>query len=284
MDVKKIIAHLDEHLTKTGLSSIDPVEANQLLTREKLLVNSKSSPGLPLRKLLRKGLLPHAFQSGGKGSSWVIPLSSTKNTIGSNYEHKTKSPVKEKKNIDEKTKPENINEILKEIEKARLKYKPNVVKYLLIAEAPPDSIDRFFYFENVRQHDYLFLGVAQALYPKLKTQFITEGRKEETKKEILEKLQSEGFYLLDLSDLPLSLLDGKLQEQLPNLKKKIEEVVENDTKIILIKANVYDLAYPYLVSQGIKNIIDERISFPGQGGQIKFQVEFAEALKEAGYK
>lgn len=75
-DIKAIITHLDTYLSRTGQLSIDPVEANAILARAGLLGDSKDRPGKPLRDLLRKGLLPHAFQSGGKGSSWTIPHSS----------------------------------------------------------------------------------------------------------------------------------------------------------------------------------------------------------------
>ncbi len=36
-----------------------------------------------------------------------------------------------------------ISRLRKQLEKVRLKYKPEIVKYLLIAEAAPDSIDHF---------------------------------------------------------------------------------------------------------------------------------------------
>lgn len=75
-DVKAIISHLDSYLTRTGQPNIDPVEANGILAKAGLLMDSKDRPGKPLRDLLRKGLLPHAFQSGSKGSSWTIPHSS----------------------------------------------------------------------------------------------------------------------------------------------------------------------------------------------------------------
>ncbi len=75
-DIKAIITHLDTYLTRTGQPSIDPVEANVILARAGLLSDSKDRPGKPLRNLLRDGQLPHAFQSGGKGSSWTIPHSS----------------------------------------------------------------------------------------------------------------------------------------------------------------------------------------------------------------
>ncbi len=54
---------------------------------------------------------------------------------------------------------------MNQFEKARLKYKPKQIKYLLIAETPPklDS-DRFFYFENVDRQDSLFLETMKLLY------------------------------------------------------------------------------------------------------------------------
>ena len=75
-DIKEIINYLDTYLTRTGRPSIDPVEANAVLAKAGLLSDSKDRPGKPLRNLLRDGQLPHAFQSGGKGSSWTIPHSS----------------------------------------------------------------------------------------------------------------------------------------------------------------------------------------------------------------
>lgn len=75
-DIYAIISYLDNFLTQTGQSSIDPVAANAILSKAGLLSDSKDRPGKPLRNLLRNGQLPHAFQSGGKGSSWTIPHSS----------------------------------------------------------------------------------------------------------------------------------------------------------------------------------------------------------------
>lgn len=74
-DVKAIITYLDNYLKQIGQKEIDPVQANAILAAEGLLNDNKNRPGKPLRDLLRKGLLPHAFQAGGKGSPWTIPLS-----------------------------------------------------------------------------------------------------------------------------------------------------------------------------------------------------------------
>lgn len=279
-----IIKFIDDYLTKSGRVEIDPVEANALLAKAGILKDSKDRPGKPLRELLRKGQLPHAFQAGGKGSGWTIPHSSKGKSSVSNYssaKQKTKkaTTVKPTKTTETTT---DISQLKKQLEKARQKYKPETLKYLLVAEAPPDSLERFFYYDNVRQHDYLFLGVAEALYPKLKEQFLISGRSSEIKRSILQTLQQDGFYLLDLSELPLSLLDTDLQSQLPSLVERINSVVEGNTQIILIKANVYDIAFYYLKAK-FENVIDQRITFPGQGGQRKFQDEFKQALKKAHY-
>ena len=69
---------LDEYLRKTGRESIGAVEANALLDKAGILKDNPQRPGLPLRNKLRKGELPYAYQVAGKGSEWIIPLSTAK--------------------------------------------------------------------------------------------------------------------------------------------------------------------------------------------------------------
>lgn len=80
-----IIKFLDNYLFQTGRSSLDPVEANALLAKAGILRDSKDRPGKPLRNKLRKGELPHAFQSGGKGSNWTIPHSAKRELAVPNH-------------------------------------------------------------------------------------------------------------------------------------------------------------------------------------------------------
>ena len=54
---------------------------------------------------------------------------------------------------------------IKQVQDARAKYKPEVITCLFIAEAPPSSPDRFFYFEEVREQDSLYLEMMKALFP-----------------------------------------------------------------------------------------------------------------------
>ena len=171
----------------------------------------------------------------------------------------------------------NTSEIKIKLEKAREKYKPKKIKYLLIAEAPPNNLNRFFYYESVVNHDYLFLGVTQSLYPELKDLYIENNRNSKIKKLILKKLQQDGFYLLDLSQVPLSVLETSLSSQISFLNKSIKKVIDEETKIILIKANVYDIAFETL-NINFKNVVNCRIPFPGQGWQKEFQIKFRKAL------
>lgn len=280
----KIIEYIDDYLSKSNLENIGAVEANELLAKIGILKDSEDRPGKPLRDLLRKGSLPHAFQSGGKGSSWVIPHSKGRKNNDSNYSSikRQKEIILPKETQENSNKTINISELKKQLEKARKNYKPENVKYLLIAEAPPNNLERFFYYEDVSQHDYLFLGISEALYPELKKTFIKSGRKAEVKKTILKRLQDEGFYLLDFSELPISIVGQNLTLHLENLIEQIKSIINNETHIILIKANVYDVGYKRLSSE-FKNVINQRIMFPGQGWQQEFQTKFRKALEFANY-
>jgi hypothetical protein len=75
-DINAIISELDRYLEQTGQPSLTPAEANKQLEKAGLLKDSKGKAGTPLRKLLRKKLLPHAYQMNGKWTRWNIPHSS----------------------------------------------------------------------------------------------------------------------------------------------------------------------------------------------------------------
>ncbi|RYZ57558.1 MAG: hypothetical protein EOO14_10835, partial [Chitinophagaceae bacterium] len=100
---------------------------------------------------------------------------------------------------------------------ARNKYKPRRIETLLIAEAPPDSLDRFFYFEDVKRQDSLFLEIMGVLYPDQKQRYLASGRDTAVKEELLETFKEDGFWLLDLSEVPLSISEKTLAECVPLL-------------------------------------------------------------------
>ena len=266
----KIFKAIDEELERTGKSYLEPPEANLVLDRKGILKDRAERPGSPLRTLLRQGEIPHAFQVGGK---WRIPHSMSKNSQPSDCSAMNEKKPRVNKAIDQEI---DFTETKKGVEEAREHYKPDKIKYLLIAEAPPDSVERFFYYTDVKIFDWLFLGVMEALYPSEKKEYLQQrGKSElrgrsELKEKLLLKFKADGFYLEDLSNT------------IDDLVKKIKRLSTEETKIILIKVNVYDKAFSLLKGHNF-NVIDKRIDFPASGGQIKFQVKFKEALIEANY-
>jgi len=81
-NIDLIIKTIDHYLKLKNKRFTDPVEISQYLDKKGILRDSSSRPGAPLRKLLRKRQIPHAYQDGVK---WQIPIS--------NGSHKRLKPV-----------------------------------------------------------------------------------------------------------------------------------------------------------------------------------------------
>jgi hypothetical protein len=114
--------------------------------------------------------------------------------------------------------------------KAAEKYKPENIRVLLVAEAPPAAEDRYFYFEDVPSNDWLFLGVAEVMLGRM------PARSE--KPMALAKFREMGVFLIDLK---LDPVDGSpLKSYVPDLVVRCRDV--NPERIILIKATVFDAA------------------------------------------
>lgn len=74
-NIDLIIKKIDEYLEKNNLNEVKAVEAAEYLDKIGVLKDSKSRPGLPLRELLRDGLIPSAeyrIKPGNKRGFWFI--------------------------------------------------------------------------------------------------------------------------------------------------------------------------------------------------------------------
>ena len=71
-DINLIINFLDKCIQQKHVNKLTAVEAAELLDKAGILKDSISRKGQPLRKILRAGLIPHAYQVG---TLWFIPLS-----------------------------------------------------------------------------------------------------------------------------------------------------------------------------------------------------------------
>ena len=145
------------------------------------------------------------------------------------------------------------------------KFRPAKIEVLLVAEAPPTALDRYFYFTDVREHDDLFRYVYRAVLEREPTR--------ERKAEHLAELCDRGVFLIDLSPDPLR--EELLSAFVPGLARRCRQL--NPGKIILIKTTVYDAAYQALVDAELP-VIDERVPFPGSGQQRRFLEHFPRAL------
>lgn len=162
---------------------------------------------------------------------------------------------------------------------ARDRYKPRDIKVLIIVEAPPCALDRFFYFEDVKTQDSLFLEIMGILYPRDKELYLRSKRDTSMKEQLLERFRADGFWLLDLYELPTDYIDVKDADPAQDLIRRIEKAISGDPDMILIKANVYDICYSKLRDAGYR-VIDERIPFPGSGQQGVFRDKFQRALQQ----
>ena len=173
-------------------------------------------------------------------------------------------------------------------EKEAMKYKPDKIKYLFIAEAPPDAdIEkgeefRYFYFDNEAfKFDYLFKNIVEILFS-VKYDKID-------KKDLLVRLKSKGFFLIDAIHTPIKrgLSDKKraelINDDFPYLLEKLKKLTDKDTKIILIKKVVYNELNGRLRKLGFSIINTEMLDFPSHGNQTKFKVKFRNLMEKEKY-
>ncbi|OKH80003.1 hypothetical protein EB75_21675 [Mycobacterium sp. ST-F2] len=149
---------------------------------------------------------------------------------------------------------------------AAKQYQPSRVRLLLVAQAPPDADDRYFYFVDVAQHDSLFRAVARAILPQVEPT-------RTNKASLLAQLRDRGIFLIDLKPDPVDGSD--LSPYVPALLDRIAEL--EPERIILIKADVFRVAYPALAAAGLP-VSQMRIPFPSSGRQKEFAVTFGRAL------
>ena len=167
---------------------------------------------------------------------------------------------------------------------AAQKYNPDKIKILFIAESPPFKEEgealRYFYFENVTKRDSLFRNIMQVLFPEEYDDF----KKSKDKVPLLNKFKENGFFLIDACDYPINQYKNRTRDDLinkdfPKLLQKIKTVIDDDTKIILIKKNIYVLLFYRLKSEGINVINTEHLDFPSSGHQLEFKIKLTNLLK-----
>lgn len=149
------------------------------------------------------------------------------------------------------------------------KYRPDEIDLLIVAEAPPDEPDRYFYFEDVRKHDDLFRYVCLGILG----QKLGRNRKCQG----LAELRDRGVFMIDLQEeTPRDTTP--LDTFVPALIERCHALLPR--RIILVKVTVFDSAYDSLRQAGLP-VSAERIPFPNSGRQGEFEAKFGRALSES---
>lgn len=169
---------------------------------------------------------------------------------------------------------------------ARSRFRPQRVRWLFIAEAPPASVngDRFFYFERVIQGDSLFLSLMRILYPHDYGPRDAKAIRAD-KGEALIRFMKDGCFLQDASADPI-LGDRKnaLRQALPSLLERLEPLRADAPRVILISRTVFDICRDPL-EHGNWNVLNkEMIPFPGSGQQRRFAAVLTPLLKHHGWQ
>lgn len=165
-------------------------------------------------------------------------------------------------------------------ENVRQHYKPEHITLLLIAESPPPAEtvggSRHFYRATPeRRDDRLFVNTIKALYPEASN--LTESQIELDKEAWLRRFQADGRYMIEALEVSQRHNVTKEQRQekiraaLPRLIERVRGLASADTKIILIKSNVFDVAAEPLRQAGFHVLNHELVDYPGRFNQRDYR-------------
>lgn len=171
----------------------------------------------------------------------------------------------------------------------RQKYKPDHIKFLLIAESPPpapgtQSSRQFYYTDRVRRDDRLYTNTIRALYPEAVER--PEEELEQDKIGWLNRFKNDGWYMIEALEKSQEHEVTKQQRQeriraaLPRLLERVRELAESDTKIILIKSNVFDVAAEPLRDAGFTVLNHELVDYPGRYNQKAYREKLSHLAKK----
>jgi len=158
---------------------------------------------------------------------------------------------------------------------ASSRYKPDSIRFLIVAESPPPS-GGYFYFDFSTRHDYLFKETMNALGIIPETTDIDEGF---DKAPFLRQFQSRGFFLIDVVNVPINELPKSEKVQVINdaIPGFVEEVKKLDPRwIIIVRASIFEKVRNSLIAHGLGDRIlnTSAIPFPSGGRPAEFRKAF----------
>lgn len=175
-------------------------------------------------------------------------------------------------------------------DEVRQRYRPTHIKVLLIAESPPPAAEiqssrQFYSADRIRKDDRLFINTIRALYPEAMNK--SEPELEQEKQQWLERFAADGWYMIEAletsqeHEVTKSQRQQKIQEALPHLIERVQELADTDTKIILIKSNVFNVAAEPLRQAGFTVLNTELVDYPGRYNQRAYREKVAKLAQRA---
>jgi hypothetical protein len=166
----------------------------------------------------------------------------------------------------------------------RQSYRPAYVRFLLIAESPPPGADvqssrHFYRSEKVRRDDRLFTNTIKALYPEAVDK--TEAELEQGKEQWLRRFQADGWYMIEAleesqeHEVTKRQRQDLIKEHIQSLIDRVRKLANKDTKIILIKSNVFEAAAEPLRQAGFTILNKELLDYPGHFNQRAYRNKLA---------
>jgi hypothetical protein len=174
-------------------------------------------------------------------------------------------------------------------DEVRKKYRPERISCLFIAESPPpaaaiQSSRQFYYADRIRKDDRLFINTIKAIYPEALD--ATEAELEGEKDQWLRRFQQDGFYMIEAledsqeHEVTKKQRQARITEVLPRLIERVRALAGKETKIILIKSNVFDVAAQPLRDAGFTVLNTELVDYPGHFNQRAYREKLAGLLKK----
>jgi hypothetical protein len=172
----------------------------------------------------------------------------------------------------------------------RQKYRPKHIKVLLIAESPPpeaatDSSRHFYRSEKVRSDDRLFVNTIKALYSEAAD--MTESQLEPDKEKWLRRFERDGWYMIEAletsqeHEVTKKQRQARIDQSLPRLIERVKALAGPQTKIILIKSNVFDVAAEPLRQEGFTVLNTTLLDYPGRFNQRDYREKLAALAQKA---
>lgn len=172
--------------------------------------------------------------------------------------------------------------------KTRQKYLPGQIKILLIAESPPpaanvESSRHFYRTDKTRKDDRLFINTVRAIYPE--STKASEHELEQEKDKWLRRLQADGWFVIEAleTSLPHEVTkqerQDKIRKNLPRLLSRVRNLANKDTRIILIKSNVFEVAAEPLRQSGFTVLNNSLLDYPGRYNQHAYREKLSKLAK-----